>query len=160
ILKADQTVTLSDLNVYLGDEDVALPAVTDQGITIEYISDNESVATVEGNVLTIVGLGTTEIFAGNSGNTNYNVYTGGFNITVTEAPEEYAGVGVFEKIPSLDDLTDGYYVIVRGTRGMSNSHTTSSGGNILSEDITITDNSITDPSINIVWKIETNGSGK
>lgn len=88
ILKAEQTVTLSDLNAYLGDEAITLPTVTDQGIAIEYISDNESVATVEGNVLNIVGLGTTEIFAGNNGSDNYEEFTGGFEITVTEAPLE------------------------------------------------------------------------
>lgn len=88
ILKAEQTVTLSDLNAYLGDEAITLPTVTDQGIAIEYISDNESVATVEGNVLTIVGLGTTEVFAGNNGSDNYEEFTGGFEITVTEAPLE------------------------------------------------------------------------
>src|SRR5690606_23293398 len=72
----------------------------------------------------------------------------------------YAGVGVFEKITSLADLTDGYYVVARNTSAMSNSHTTGSGGNLVSEEITINDNSIINPSTAIVWKIETNGSGR
>lgn len=153
ILKADQTVTLSDLNAYLGGEAIDLPTVTEQGIAIEYISDNESVATVEGNVLTIVGLGTTEIFAGNSGSSNYNAFTGGFEITVTEAPQQYAGVGVFEKITSLEDLTDGYYVMVYEVANHAMTNTGTSYLNVTN--VTISDNQITNPPLSIVWKIET-----
>src|SRR5690606_29006776 len=60
IAKGTQTATLPNLHAYEGDADITLPELTDQGFAIEYISDNEAVATVDGNVLTIVGIGTAE----------------------------------------------------------------------------------------------------
>ena len=72
---------------------------------------------------------------------------------------QYNGVGDFNKINSLNDLTDGYYVIINSgnTHAMSNSHT----GTFLSPtSISISNSVITNPASSIVWKIETNGSGK
>ncbi|MCZ2084104.1 MAG: T9SS type A sorting domain-containing protein [Flavobacteriales bacterium] len=99
ILKGTQTVALPDLNAYQGGDDIILPEFTDNGLPIEYISGDESVATISGKILTIVGLGSTEIFAANDGNANYDSYTDSFTINVTEAPilpcftEYFASIG-------------------------------------------------------------------
>ncbi len=76
---------------------------------------------------------------------------------------QYAGTGTFTKITSVEALTDGYYVILNEsdgyvmTNGRSGNATT---GYFLSASITPSSGTITDPSVNNVWKIETNGTGK
>ncbi len=76
ILKADQDITFNPLaDKNLGDPDFNLNATTDSGLTITYTSSNTSVATVSGDIVTIVGVGTTTITASQTGNTNYNAAT-------------------------------------------------------------------------------------
>ena len=76
---------------------------------------------------------------------------------------QYAGTGTFTKITSAGTLTDGYYVITNEadaflmTNGRSGTATT---GYFVSAGVTPSSGSITNPSVNNVWKIETNGSGK
>ena len=67
---------------------------------------------------------------------------------------QYAGNGVFERIYSTNDLTNGYYVITAGTsKAMSNTF----GGLYFSPtSFTEVGNSIINPPTSIVWKIETN----
>ncbi|MDH8701969.1 hypothetical protein M2138_001321 [Dysgonomonadaceae bacterium PH5-43] len=50
-----------------GDANIILPATSDKGLAISYQSTNMQVATVDGNVLTIVGAGETNIVATQSG---------------------------------------------------------------------------------------------
>lgn len=75
-----------------------------------------------------------------------------------EMPEEYAGIGTFEKITSTDDLTDGYYVITNEADAfaMNNTHTTFFGHT----EITPSSGELVNPDVSIVWKIETNGEGR
>jgi hypothetical protein len=70
---------------------------------------------------------------------------------------QYNNIGVFTKINSLSNLTDGYYVIVNSGDGfaMNNTYTSFLGNTA----ITPSSGNITNPSSNIVWKIESNGSG-
>lgn len=159
ILKADQTISgFENLSKSNTDVPFDLPELTNEGQTVSYASSNTAVATISGNTVTIVGAGTTTITATADANQNYNAIVAEDLVQITlTVTVQYAGVGVFEKITTLNDLTDGYYVVARGTRGMSN---TLDSSNLLSQDITITDNTITNPSTNMVWKIETNGSGK
>ncbi|MCK9453047.1 MAG: fibronectin type III domain-containing protein [Bacteroidales bacterium] len=76
---------------------------------------------------------------------------------------QYAGTGTFTKITSVEELTDGYYVILNEadeflmTNGRSGSAAT---GYFISAAISPSSGTITDPSINNVWKIEENGAGK
>ena len=72
---------------------------------------------------------------------------------------QYSGTGVFNKITSIDDLTDGYYVIVNSEDAfaMNNTHNGTYLGNTA---VTPNLGTITNPATNIVWKIETNGSGR
>ena len=72
---------------------------------------------------------------------------------------QYSGTGTFTKITSLTDLTDGYYVVAEDEEGfaMNNSH----NGTFLDRTvISPLGTTITDPSVTIVWKIETNSSGR
>src|SRR5690606_38515715 len=162
INKADQTISgFENLSKSNTDDPFDLPELTNAGQTVSYESSNTAVATISGNTVTIVGAGTTTITATADGNQNYNAILAEDLVQITlTVTVQYAGVGVFEKITTLNDLTDGYYVVARGTRAMSNSHTTGSGGNLVSEEITINDNSIINPNTAIVWKIETNDSGR
>lgn len=98
ISKGTQTVILPDVNAYLGGDTIILPETTDKGFPIEYVSDDETVASVSGNILTIVGLGSTEIFAGNDGDSNYNLFTDSFSVVVTEAPAVPCFVEDFDTI--------------------------------------------------------------
>ncbi|MFD2917474.1 T9SS type A sorting domain-containing protein [Psychroserpens luteus] len=78
---------------------------------------------------------------------------------IEEPPATYNGVGVFEKITSLAQLTDGYYVIVEAGDewAMNNTH----NGTYLSRaSVTPVDDLITNPDVSIVWSIQTDGSGK
>lgn len=72
---------------------------------------------------------------------------------------QYAGSGTFTKISSLSELVDGYYVIsYYGTsQAMNNINL---GTYFENSSITVSGNNIINPSTAIVWKIETNGSGR
>ena len=73
ITKANQTITFGALaNKTTNDIPFNLTATTSSGLTVSYTSSNTSVATIVGNTVTIVGVGTTTITASQSGNTNYN----------------------------------------------------------------------------------------
>lgn len=76
-----------------------------------------------------------------------------------DAKAQYNGIGSFAKINSIEELTDGYYVITRstGTPAMSNAHT----GTLLPPTNVLPEGDLlTDPDVSIVWRIETNGSGR
>ena len=68
-----QTITFDALDIQaLGDGNITLAATSSSGLPITYGSSNTSVATISGNVLTIVGAGTTDITASQLGNNTYN----------------------------------------------------------------------------------------
>ncbi|MBY0485799.1 MAG: hypothetical protein K2P85_01195 [Flavobacteriaceae bacterium] len=70
---SDQTITFGSLaNVTYGDASFNLTASSDSGLDLTYVSSNTNVATILGNVVTIVGAGTTTITASQSGNASYN----------------------------------------------------------------------------------------
>ena len=81
-----------------------------------------------------------------------------FVFGTTDAKAQYNGIGSFAKINSIEELTDGYYVITRstGTPAMSNAHT----GTFPPTDVLPEGDLLTDPDVSIVWRIETNGSGR
>lgn len=73
ITKANQTITFGALaNKTTTDLPFNLTATASSGLTVSYTSSNTSVATVVGNMVTIVGSGTTTITASQIGNANYN----------------------------------------------------------------------------------------
>lgn len=70
--KCAQYITFPELETKTyGDEDFTLPATTDKGLTIQYSSSNQAVATVSGNKVHIVAPGETYITANQPGNTDY-----------------------------------------------------------------------------------------
>lgn len=71
---------------------------------------------------------------------------------------QYTGVGTFTKITSLSELDDGYYIIANSTDAfaMNNENAASYFGKT---NISPALNTISDPSVDIVWKISTNGTG-
>jgi len=161
--KGAQTATLNNVNAYLDAEDLTLPASTDQNLAITYVSDNTAVASVIGNVISFGTLGTATITASNAGNDNYNAFTTTFTVTVSDEPEAYDGQGTFVLVSSLSDLTDGYYVIANENSEflMRNARSGSaSTGFFLSEDLILEAGNVVNPSIDNVWLVQTNGSGK
>ncbi len=72
-LKLNQSITFNALApATYGDASFALSANASSGLTISYASSDPDVATVSGNLVTIVGAGTTTITASQAGNTTYN----------------------------------------------------------------------------------------
>lgn len=73
LAKMDQTITFESLeNKTYGDTDFTLSATADSGLPVTFSSTDPSVATVSGNTVTIVGIGTTTITASQAGSSNYN----------------------------------------------------------------------------------------
>ena len=67
-----QTITFSALtNAVYGSPSFNLNATASSGLSVSYASSNTNVATISGNVVTIVGAGTTTITATQSGNSTY-----------------------------------------------------------------------------------------
>ena len=73
IAKGTQTITFAALaNNQYGDSNFNLAATSTTATPITYESSNTSVATVTGNIVTVVGVGNTNITASQAGTANYN----------------------------------------------------------------------------------------
>ena len=80
-----QTLTVNKISQTIGfgtladktDADIpyAITATSTSGLTVSFSSSNTSVATVSGNIITIVGAGSTTITASQSGDSHYSVAT-------------------------------------------------------------------------------------
>jgi len=94
IAKANQTITFNTFGTRAyGDANITLAATTTSGLAITYSSNNTSVATVTGNTLTIIGIGTANITAAQAGNANYNPATDIVRtLTVTARPLTITGL--------------------------------------------------------------------
>jgi hypothetical protein len=74
--KANQTITFPSLvEKKINDAPFTLAATSTSGLTVSYTSSNPTVASITGNIVTIIGAGTTNISAIQSGNNNYNSAT-------------------------------------------------------------------------------------
>jgi len=74
--KASQTITFDALAAKtFGDANFDLTATASSGLAVAYESSNESVATISGNTVTIVGVGTTTITASQAGDDSYSAAT-------------------------------------------------------------------------------------
>src|SRR5690606_23045601 len=93
----------TDINTVLGAADITLPETTNAGLTVSYLSSNTDVATVSGNTVSIVGVGTTTITASQAGNANWGTFSQDITITVVDTSDFYNGIGVFEKVTSETD---------------------------------------------------------
>lgn len=71
--KQSQTITFNALgNKTYGDSSFPVSATADSGLTVSFSSLDESVATVDGTTVTIVGAGTATIRASQAGNATYD----------------------------------------------------------------------------------------
>jgi Leucine-rich repeat (LRR) protein len=71
--QAAQTITFGALdNKTFGDADFDLTATASSGLDVSYTSSDLTVATIDGNTVTIVGAGTTTITASQAGDDNYH----------------------------------------------------------------------------------------
>lgn len=83
-----QTITFNPLaNVTYGST-FNLTATASSNLSVSYVSSNTNVATISGNVVTVVGIGTTTITASQGGNSFYNpAINVSKTLTVTQAPQ-------------------------------------------------------------------------
>lgn len=83
-----QTITFNPLaNVTFGST-FNLTATASSNLSVSYVSSNTNVATISGNVVTAVGIGTTTITASQGGNSFYNPAVNvSKTLTVTQAPQ-------------------------------------------------------------------------
>ncbi|MFY7817415.1 MAG: beta strand repeat-containing protein [Akkermansiaceae bacterium] len=73
IVKADQLITFGELGSRsIADPPITLAGVANSTLPVSYASSNPLVASISGNTLTILALGTTTITATQDGNENYN----------------------------------------------------------------------------------------
>ena len=73
IHKVDQTITFDPISQQiLSNSSFELSAVASSGLTVEYSSSDESIATVSGKIVTFINSGTCTIYANQLGNVNYN----------------------------------------------------------------------------------------
>jgi hypothetical protein len=73
VAKIDQTITFGSLPaVAYGAATLNLTATASSGLDVSYVSSDTTVATVSGNIVTILKAGVTEITASQVGNGNYN----------------------------------------------------------------------------------------
>ncbi|KAB1155646.1 hypothetical protein F7018_11630, partial [Tenacibaculum aiptasiae] len=81
--KQDQVITFNAIPTKTyGDANFNLTATSDKGLNIVYASSNSSVATVSGNTVTIVGVGTTTITASQQGTALVKSASATQNLTV------------------------------------------------------------------------------
>ena len=120
VSKASQTIEWYSLDAkFFGDADFALPASTDKGLPITYVSNNEKVAVVNGNVVTLTGTGIADITASQGGDEYYNAATSVTHtlvvaksyqtITFAELPVVTYGVAPFELTATTNASTEIVY---------------------------------------------------
>ena len=84
--KEEQTLSLTTLPAMTyGDAAYTLPATTAENLTLTWTSSNTAVATISGNVLTIMGAGTTTVTATQAGNDQYLPFTKQYTLDVAKA---------------------------------------------------------------------------
>jgi hypothetical protein len=90
--KVNQTITFAALAAKrCGDAPFTLTAAASSGLPISYTSSNRTVATISGNTITIVGIGSTTITASQPGNTNFNAAANvGRTLTVNKGNQTIA----------------------------------------------------------------------
>ncbi|MFK8061354.1 MAG: T9SS type A sorting domain-containing protein, partial [Polaribacter sp.] len=94
--KANQSIIFNSLpNVGVNDSDFNLTAVSTGGLPVSYSSSNPSVASVNGNVVSVHSLGTTTFTASQTGNNNYNAAS---NVSQTLTVSNTASINDFEKL--------------------------------------------------------------
>ena len=100
VTKVPQAITFGALPTYYYplDATFSLTATANSGLTVSYASDNAAVATVSGNTVTIVGIGTANITASQVGNLTYNAAANVIQkLTVAATPAPVVKNGKLDK---------------------------------------------------------------
>ena len=86
IRKTEQTLALESLpEMTYGDAAYTLPATTEEGLTLTWTSGNTTVASINGNTLSVGNAGTATITATQAGNDDYLPFSREFSLTVGKA---------------------------------------------------------------------------
>ena len=89
VSRKEQTLDgLVDLEKIYGDNPIELPLTTNDGVVLTYTTLDPSVATIEGNILTINGAGETIIKASNEGNVEFLPFETSVNLVVKQANQK------------------------------------------------------------------------
>ena len=127
IAPGNQSITFNTLtSKTYGDTSFNLSGTSSSGLGLTYTSSNSEVATISGNTVTIVGVGSTSITASQSGDSNYNAATNvsqtltvsakGLTISVTANNKVYDGSTTATLgTPSYVGLANGESFSVTGT---------------------------------------------
>ncbi len=114
ITSANQTITFGAIaDRTTADTTFTLFATASSALPVTFSSTNAAVATVVGNVVTIVGAGTTTIIASQAGNTNFNAATDVSNtlkVLVAIAKWTFDGVTMSATASVAPSITAGTYV--------------------------------------------------
>lgn len=163
IAKGNQTVnyTFENLTQNQGTTFSSLPTQTDQGQNIVYTSADNSIVSANGNTLSFDGIGSTTIAATAIGGNNFNDYTTTFNVKSNDPNVVvYNGQGTFVKVNSVEEVTDGYYVVTNETNAFLMTNEFVEKTYLGSVNANVNNEEIVNPSANHVWKIETDGNSK
>lgn len=127
IQKADQFLTFDALDSRtIGDVDFELTAMSSSGLEITYTSSDESVATISGNTISIVGVGTTTITASQSGNDNYETASAiDQTLTVLEDMNLQSQTITFEALTDQVYGNDPFELNATSSSGLAVSYTSS-----------------------------------
>ena len=129
--KGNQTITglPAALSKIYGDADYTLSATATSGLTVTYTSSNTAVATITGNTVKIVGVGTSTITAQQAGNADWKA-ANDVTQALTVTPQELTITGLTTENKVYDQNTS---VVVNGTpqyAGLVNGDTFSVTGNV------------------------------
>ncbi|WP_294240641.1 putative Ig domain-containing protein [uncultured Chryseobacterium sp.] len=151
LAKATQTTTNNtSYSLFTGSANVVLNATTNANKNISYVSSNPSVISIaNNNELSIVGAGYATITASALEDANWSAYNATIDVTVTSAI-------IYQKINSVSDLVDGYYVITNESNEFAVG--TPSSPAYIGISVTASGGAIANPSDNIIVKIVSLGN--
>jgi len=121
VTKADQTISFSALPVKTyGDPSFSLSATASSGLPVSFSSSNPSAATIDVNVVTIVGAGTSVITAYQAGNTCYNAApSAGQSLVVNGLSQSISDFVFTPGLPSLINIGDSFSMSAKASSNLS-----------------------------------------
>jgi hypothetical protein len=121
--KKQQTITFGELETKIyGDAPFQLTASASSGLPVSYTSSNTDIATISGNMITIVGAGETVITASQEGN---NVYDAANNVEQTLTVNKANQSITFNQLENKTITDDPFQLTATVNSGLSVSYTSS-----------------------------------
>jgi hypothetical protein len=122
--KQDQTISFPTLpSVLAGSPDLVLQATSSAGLNVSFTSSNESVATINGNLVTIKDAGSTLITATSLGNAFYNSAS---SVSQTLTVDKVAQSITFQAVPNKKMGDDPFTLTASTSSGLDIVFSTSS----------------------------------